>query len=103
PGDVMRAAAPTLHSERWGFNPEICSLIADWREHLRVVEVGISYYGRSKGDGKKIRFRHGIVAVVEILRYNLRPRRSLPVGLPATTPQATPSTSDCGEPTGLTR
>lgn len=82
PGDIIRAAAPTLHSERWGFNPEICSLIADWRDDLRVVEVGISYYGRSKGDGKKIRFRHGLVAIAEILRYNLRPRRALPVNWP---------------------
>lgn len=78
PGPVVRAAAPQIKSVRWGFNPEICALIADWREDLRIVEVGISYYGRSKSDGKKIRLRHGVVAVGEILRYNLRARRALP-------------------------
>ena len=78
PGDLARSSVPLLRSARWGFNPEICSLIADWRDELRIVEVGISYYGRSKRDGKKIRMRHGLVAVAEILRFNLRPARPYP-------------------------
>ena len=79
PGDLARAAVPLLHSARWGFNPEICSLVADWRHDLRIVEVGISYYGRSKLDGKKVRMRHGVVAMAEIFRYNLRPAQRYPL------------------------
>jgi hypothetical protein len=79
PGDLARASVPLLTSSRWGFNPEICSLIADWQRDLRIVEVGISYYGRSKQDGKKIRMRHGVVAVAEILKFNLRPARPYPL------------------------
>ena len=79
PGDLARASVPMLTSARWGFNPEICSLLADWQRDLRIVEVGISYYGRSKQDGKKIRFRHGLVAVGEIARFNLRPARPYPL------------------------
>ncbi len=81
PGDLARASGPLLRSARWGFNPEICSLLADWRDELRIVEVGISYYGRSKRDGKKIRMRHGVVAVSEIVRYNVRSARPLPPGV----------------------
>lgn len=79
PGDLARASVPLLTSSRWGFNPEICSLIADWQHDLRIVEVGISYYGRSKQDGKKIRMRHGVVAVAEILKFNLRRARPYPL------------------------
>jgi len=80
PGDLARASVPLLTSARWGFNPEICSLIADWRDELRIVEVGISYYGRSKREGKKIRMRHGVVAVAEILKFNFRRARPYPLG-----------------------
>jgi len=83
PGDLARAAAPDLDSEQWGFNPEICSLLADWRHRLRIVEVGISYYGRSKDEGKKIRMRHGVVAVLEIVKFNLRRSRPFPIALEA--------------------
>lgn len=79
PGDLARASVPLLTSSRWGFNPEICSLIADWQRELRIVEVGISYYGRSKQDGKKIRMRHGLVAVAEIVKFNLRRARPYPL------------------------
>jgi glycosyltransferase involved in cell wall biosynthesis len=82
PGDLARASVPMLNSARWGFNPEICSLIADWRHDLRIVEVGISYYGRSKLEGKKVRMRHGFVAMAEIVRYNLRPARPYPLPTP---------------------
>jgi glycosyltransferase involved in cell wall biosynthesis len=80
-GDVIRAIEPDLVSKRWGFNPEICSVLADWKDHLHIVETGISYYGRSVGEGKKIRFRHGVVAVLEILKFNLRRSRPFPDAL----------------------
>lgn len=79
PGDLIRASLDQITSSRWGFNPEICALLADWRDRLRIVEVGISYYGRSKTEGKKIRMRHGIVAVLEILKFNFRTRRRFPL------------------------
>jgi glycosyltransferase involved in cell wall biosynthesis len=79
PGTLIRGAAKSLTSDRWGFNPEICSLIADWRNDLSIVELGISYYGRSKQEGKQIRMRHGLVAIAEILKFNLRPALSIPV------------------------
>lgn len=78
PGDLIRGAVPYLSSERWGFNPEICSLLADWRSDLSIVEIGIAYYGRSKLEGKQIRLRHGIVAVAEIAKFNLRRSRPNP-------------------------
>lgn len=78
PGSLIRGASKSLTSDRWGFNPEICSLIADWRKDLRIVELGISYYGRSKQEGKQIRMRHGLVAIVEILKFNLRPAIPIP-------------------------
>jgi glycosyltransferase involved in cell wall biosynthesis len=78
PGDLARASIDHITSSRWGFNPEICALLADWRHELRIVEVGISYYGRSKAEGKKIRMRHGVVAVLEILKFNFRRPRPFP-------------------------
>lgn len=78
PGDLIRGSVPLMSSARWGFNPEICSLLADWRKQLSIVEMGISYYGRSKEEGKKIRLRHGLVAIGEIVRFNVRPARVMP-------------------------
>jgi glycosyltransferase involved in cell wall biosynthesis len=78
PGTLIRGASKSLTSDRWGFNPEICSLIADWRNELNIIELGISYYGRSKKEGKQIRMRHGVVAIAEILKFNLRPALPIP-------------------------
>ena len=75
-GQFIRSIAPELQSNRWGFNPEIVAHMADQRRHLRIVEVGISYYGRSKEEGKKIAFRHGMIAVAEIIKFNLPFRRA---------------------------
>lgn len=68
-GDVMREIAADLKSNRFGFEPEITARIA--KRKLRVYEVGIAYYGRSKEEGKKIGFKDGIKAVGEIIRFNL--------------------------------
>ncbi len=73
-GDWIRSKAPSLSSKRFGFNPEIVAAIAKEKETLRICETSISYYGRSKSEGKKIRFTDGIEAVWEIIRYNLKPR-----------------------------
>jgi len=74
-GPWMRKIAPKLTSRRFGFNPEIVAAIAKEKEHLRICETSISYYGRSKSEGKKIRFKDGVEAVWDIVYYNLRPRR----------------------------
>ena len=81
PGPLIRATTKHLRSARWGFNPEICSVLADWRKDLSIVEIGISYYGRSKAEGKQIRMRHGLVALAEIVKFNVRRPLPIPPGI----------------------
>ena len=65
-----------IKENRFGFEPEIIAKIAHMR--LRVYEIGISYYGRTYEEGKKIVFRDGIRAIYCILRYNAH-RAPLPI------------------------
>lgn len=74
-GSWIRAHAPKLRSRRFGFNPEIVAAIAKEKEKLRICETSISYYGRSKSEGKKIGFKDGVAAVRDIIYYNIRPKR----------------------------
>ena len=60
----------TIEEDRFGFEPEITAKVAKLRE-CRIYEVGISYYGRTYAEGKKIGWRDGISALWAILRYNL--------------------------------
>lgn len=69
-GDLIRNLAPKLKSERFGFEPEITARISKIKG-IRIYEVGISYYGRTYEEGKKIGWRDGIKAVFEIIRYGL--------------------------------
>lgn len=68
-GDIARDIAKGLESRRFGFEPEVTAKIA--RKKVRVYEVGIAYYGRSKEEGKKIGFSDGIKAIGEIIKFNL--------------------------------
>lgn len=68
-GDLVRRLAPNLKAQRFGFEPEITARVA--RSKAAVYEIGISYYGRSKEEGKKIRLRDGLKAMGEIIRYNI--------------------------------
>lgn len=68
-GDLIRELTPLLKSDRFGFEPEITAKIS--KAKVRVYEVGIAYYGRSKEEGKKIGMRDGINTIGQILRYNL--------------------------------
>ena len=68
-GDLARRLATDLKAQRFGFEPEITARIA--RSKVAVYEVGISYYGRSKDEGKKIGYRDGLRAIWEIFRYNI--------------------------------
>lgn len=68
-GDLARKLAKQLKAKRFGFEPEITARIA--KSGARVYEVGISYYGRSKEEGKKIGFKDGLKAIWEIIRFNV--------------------------------
>lgn len=69
-GDIIRAIAPSLRSKRFGFEPEVTAWISKFK-NIRVYEVGISYFGRTYAEGKKIGWIDGIRAILEIIRYNL--------------------------------
>ena len=61
----------TIEEDRFGFEPEITAKIAKIRPRIRIYEVGISYYGRTYEEGKKIPWKDGIRAIYAILKYNL--------------------------------
>ena len=58
-----------LTEDRFGFEPEFTAKIA--RQHCVIYEVGISYYGRTYADGKKINWKDGVRAVYVITKYGL--------------------------------
>lgn len=59
-----------LKENRFGFEPEVTARIAKIPK-IRIYEVGISYYGRTYEEGKKINWKDGFRAIYCILRYNL--------------------------------
>ena len=59
-----------LREKRFGFEPEVTAKIARIK-NIRIYEVGISYYGRTYEEGKKIGWRDGFRAIWCILKYNL--------------------------------
>lgn len=59
-----------LREKRFGFEPEVTAKISRIPQ-VRIYEVGISYYGRSYAEGKKIGWRDGFRAIYCILKYNL--------------------------------
>jgi glycosyltransferase involved in cell wall biosynthesis len=59
-----------LNEKRFGFEPEVTSKIARI-PGIRVYEVGISYYGRTYAEGKKINWKDGFRAIWCILKYNI--------------------------------
>lgn len=66
----------TIEEDRFGFEPEIVAKIAHMR--LRIYETGISYYGRTYEEGKKIGPRDALRAIYCIMRYNLH-RAPMPI------------------------
>jgi len=60
----------SLHENRFGFEPEITAKISKV-PGIRIYEVGISYYGRTYAEGKKINWKDGFRAIYCILKYNL--------------------------------
>lgn len=61
----------TLQEPRFGFDPEITAKISRLKPAPRIFEVGISYFGRTYDEGKKIGWRDGFRVILCILRYNL--------------------------------
>ncbi|WP_338874415.1 glycosyltransferase family 2 protein [Spirosoma sp. SC4-14] len=59
-----------LQEKRFGFEPEVTAKLAHI-PNIRIYEVGISYYGRTYAEGKKIGWRDGFRAIYAILKYNL--------------------------------
>jgi len=58
-----------IEEARFGFEPEITAKVA--KMDVRIYEIGISYYGRTYAEGKKIGWRDGFRAIYAIIKYNL--------------------------------
>ena len=71
-----------IEEDRFGFEPEITVKIA--KRRLRVYEVGISYWGRTYEEGKKIGWKDGLRALWCLVKYAVRERRMGPEGAEAT-------------------
>lgn len=59
-----------LKENRFGFEPEITAKISRIPK-IRIYEVGISYYGRTYAEGKKINWKDGVKAIYCVVKYNL--------------------------------
>lgn len=59
-----------LQEKRFGFEPEVTAKMSRY-PNVRIYEVGISYYGRTYEEGKKIGWRDGFRALYCILKYNV--------------------------------
>jgi len=69
-GSLIRSIATRLESKRFGFEPEVTARIAKVKG-IKIYEVGISYQGRTYEEGKKINWIDGVLALWEIIKYNL--------------------------------
>ncbi|OIQ17306.1 MAG: glycosyl transferase [Flavobacterium sp. MedPE-SWcel] len=58
-----------LHEKRFGFEPEVTAKISRIK-NIRIYEVGISYYGRTYAEGKKINWKDGFRALYCIMKYS---------------------------------
>lgn len=59
-----------LKENRFGFEPEVTAKISRI-PNIRIYEVGISYYGRTYAEGKKINWKDGFRAIYCVLKYNI--------------------------------
>ena len=60
-----------LKSSRFGFEPEVVAKIA--KLNLRIMELPVSYFARTKKMGKKIGWKDGVAAIWFIIKYNFLP------------------------------
>ena len=66
--DIIKGLS--LHEKRFGFEPEVTAKVARI-PGVKVYEVGVSYYGRTYEEGKKINWKDGVSAFLCIIRYGL--------------------------------
>ncbi|MES1161274.1 MAG: glycosyltransferase family 2 protein, partial [Bacteroidota bacterium] len=66
--DILKGL--TLQEQRFGFEPEVTAKVSRV-PNIRIYEVGISYYGRTQAEGKKIGWKDGFRAIYCILKYNI--------------------------------
>lgn len=66
--DILKSIK--LKENRFGFEPELTQKLAKIKQ-IRIYEVGISYYGRTYAEGKKINWKDGVRAIYCIIRYGL--------------------------------
>jgi glycosyltransferase involved in cell wall biosynthesis len=64
----------SIKEKRFGFEPEVTAKVSRIK-NIRIYEVGISYYGRTYDQGKKIRWTDGFAAIWCIFRYNIFSRK----------------------------
>lgn len=77
-----------IDEDRFGFEPEITVKIA--KRRLRVYEVGISYWGRTYEEGKKIGWKDGVRAIWCLWKYSVMGTKAHRKSLPVDTEQKTP-------------
>jgi glycosyltransferase involved in cell wall biosynthesis len=65
-----------LKEKRFGFEPELTAKLSRIPE-IKIYEVGISYYGRTYAEGKKIGWKDGFRAIWCIMKYNIWDRKHL--------------------------
>ena len=66
-GDLLRAMP--INSKRFGFEIEVTAYLA--KKKAKIVEIPVSYAGRTYSEGKKIGFSDGLAAIGYIFKYNL--------------------------------
>ena len=66
--DIIKSVS--LKENRFGFEPEVTAKVSRIKD-VRIYEVGISYYGRTYAEGKKISWKDGVRAIYCIIKYNV--------------------------------
>lgn len=79
-----------IEEDRFGFEPEITVKVA--KRRLRIYEVGISYWGRTYEEGKKIGWKDGVRAVWCLLKYSIKePVAAARAAAPVESSQSSPA------------
>jgi len=71
--DAISKIYPRLMSKRFGIDPELTAWVAKF--NFRIMEVPISYKGRTYEEGKKINWKDGLAAIYHIIKFNLFTRK----------------------------
>jgi glycosyltransferase involved in cell wall biosynthesis len=69
-----------LREKRFGFEPEVTAHLAKIKG-IRIYEVGISYFGRTYEEGKKIGWKDGVRAIYCIMKYSLQNNTLPPINI----------------------